>query len=121
VGRHPAPFLSLVIMRDMPDIAALEADVRKFVAEAHEYITLPTNDGKAVEALNKAAEAALNVLVARVESDEPPSQMSEDDHAAWRLASQATTEYQHGNQQLGNWYRESARRRALERYTKLDV
>jgi hypothetical protein len=97
------------------DIAAQEATVRNLVAKAHEHIRAG-NDGQAVEAFNAAAEEALAVLVARVEYDEPPSQMSADDHAAWRLVSDSSTEFQHGNHQLGEWFRESARRRALERY-----
>ena len=103
------------------DIAAQEATVRSLVAAAHEHII--AGDGrKAVAAFDEAGEAALNLLVARIESvDEPPSELSDDDRAAWRLASDATTEFKHANNALGDWYREGARRRALERYTVLDI
>ena len=102
------------------DKAAQEANVRSLVAAAHEYIA--AGDGhKAVDTFNEAGEAALNLLVARIESaDEPPSELSEDDRAAWRLAADASTEYQRANNALGDWYREGARRRALEHFTALD-
>jgi hypothetical protein len=102
------------------DTAAQEANVRSLVAAAHEYIT--AGDGrKAVDAFNEAGEAALNLLVTQIESaDEQPGELSDDDRAAWRLAADASTEYQHANNALGDWYREGARRRALERYTALD-
>ena len=94
--------------------------MRSLVAKAHDFIV--AGDGKgAVDAFDEASEVALNVLLARVESNELPSALSDDDRAAWRLASDATTEYQHANDTLGDWYRESARRRALERYTELDI
>jgi hypothetical protein len=102
------------------DIAAQEAHVRDLVAKAHEFIVAGHGKG-AVDAFNEASEAALNVLLARVESGELPTALSDDDRAAWRLASDATTEHQHANDILGDWYREGARRRALERYTELDM
>jgi hypothetical protein len=100
---------------EVPDIAAQEARVRELVATVHRNI-VERNDGGAVDALISAAEAALDVLIARVESDEPPNRLSADDNAAWALVTRASIEFEHGNQLLGDWYRESARRRALERY-----
>jgi hypothetical protein len=101
---------------EQPDIAALEAKARQLVRAVHDHIQAG-DDAKAVSAMIDAAEAALAALQARVESDEvSPRELSEDDHAAWALLSSSTFEFQHGHQMLGDWYRESARRRALERY-----
>ncbi|HEX3547232.1 MAG TPA: hypothetical protein VHU62_11750 [Mycobacterium sp.] len=100
----------------MPELEKPSEDqVRELLKTAHERIQAHDDSG-AVEALNKAGEVALRVLVARVESGEPPSDITQTDHAAWHLVSQSSTQYQHGNNQLGEWYREGARRRALQRY-----
>jgi hypothetical protein len=100
---------------EQPNIEALEAKARELVEAVHEHI-VAGDDAQAVSALIDAAEAALDALEARVDPDVPPNQLSEDDRAAFALAQRASTEFQHGNQLLGGWYRESARRRALERY-----
>ncbi|WP_104182882.1 hypothetical protein [Mycobacterium avium] len=102
------------------DIAALRAEVQKLVERYHEYIVARDED-RAVDALNAAAAAARDLLVARVESDEPPNKMTDNDHAVWRLVSTASDEYFHGNQKLGDWFAESARRRALQPYLELPV
>jgi hypothetical protein len=99
-----------------PDIAALEDKARQLVREVHDHIQ-EWDDARAVSALMDASDAALAALQARIESGNvPPRELSEDDHAAWALLNRSSTEFQHGNQSLGVWYRESARRRALERY-----
>ena len=103
------------------DVAAQQAEIRRLVGVAHEHITLKpgSDDRKAVEAFDAAAVIALDVVKARIDSgDEPPSALSDDDRAAWRLLSDASNEYHHANNALGDWYRESARRRALEPYTR---
>ncbi|WP_406816177.1 hypothetical protein [Mycobacterium sp. M23085] len=97
------------------DIAALRAEVQKLVERYHEYI-VARDEGRAVEALNAAGAAARDLLVARVESDEAPNKMTDNDHAVWNLVTSASIEYSHGNQQLGDWFTESARRRALQPY-----
>jgi hypothetical protein len=106
----------------MPDdFAAQEAEVRKLVAAFHEHITVPSDDTKAAAALNVAGEAALKVLVARIESDEPPSALSESDRVAWGLVRHSLDEVSHGNQRVGDWYRLGARACALARYTDFQV
>jgi hypothetical protein len=57
------------------------------------------------------------MVVAPVESGEA---LSDDDMAAWRWASDASIEYHHANNALGDWYREGGRHRALERYIRFD-
>jgi hypothetical protein len=91
--------------------------VRELLKTAHERMQARDDSG-AVEALNKAGEAALLAVIASIESGEPPTAITEDDHAAWHLVSQSSTEYQRGNHRLGEWYREGARRRALQRYER---
>jgi hypothetical protein len=59
--------------------------------------------------------------VARVESEEPPFALSADDQAVWRLVTRSSDEFFHGSQQLGEWFRESARRHALEPYLEIAV
>jgi hypothetical protein len=101
------------------DVEVQQAVVRSLLAAAYEHITAG-DGGQAVEAFNAAGEAALKLLEARVDSDGAPSDLSDDDVAAWRLVSRASDEYRRDNNQLGDWYREGARRRALERYNEVD-
>jgi Asp-tRNA(Asn)/Glu-tRNA(Gln) amidotransferase A subunit family amidase len=95
-------------------IEAHEAKARELVSEARQYMR-QRNEDEAVQALNQAGVAALMALGARIESA-ALSELSEDDRSAWAWLSYAHTEYEHQNIQLGDWYHEGARRRALERY-----
>lgn len=118
---EPTPGINGGMADESLDIAAQEAEINRMVAEAHEHITA-SRDAEAAEMFDAAAEAALRLLVARVESgNEPPAGLSEDERVAWRLVVNSSIEFQHGNGHVGDWYRAGARCCALERYTRYQV
>ena len=96
------------------DIGTLETQVRDHLAAAHKCIQ-HKDDAGAAGAFHEASELALRALCARFESDQP-SDASADDRAAWDLVNRSSTQYDHAHNQLGDWYREGARRFALLRY-----
>ena len=97
------------------DIGTLETKVRDHLAAGHKCIQ-HRDDAGAASAFQEASEFALRALCARFESGEPANAMSADDRAAWDLVNRASTQYDHAHNQLGDWYREGARRFALLRY-----
>ena len=95
-------------------IAVLEEEVRDHLATGHKCIQ-HRDDAGAASAFQQASEYALRALCARFESGEPPN-VSADDRTAWDLVNRSSTQYHHEHNQLGDWYREGARRFALMRY-----
>lgn len=96
------------------DIPALETEVRDHLAAGHKCIQ-HRDDAGAASAFQQASEFALRALCARFESGDPPN-ASEDDRTAWDFVNRSSTQYHHAHNQLGDWYREGARRFALQRY-----
>jgi hypothetical protein len=96
------------------DLAVLEEEVRDQLAAGHKYLQ-HRDDAGAASAFQQASEFALRALCVRFASDEPPD-ASADDRTAWDLLNRSSTQYHHKHNQLGDWYREGARRFALQRY-----